>query len=47
MPTWLAIVVMAALFALYAALRPRHCDGHCPGCGTGCGHFNGEQDHGH
>lgn len=42
MPAWLGIVAVAALFVVFAALKPRHCTGHCAGCGSACDHHRGE-----
>jgi hypothetical protein len=44
MSIWVAIGLMALLFALFGILRPRHCDGECRGCGAACTRYTGEED---
>ncbi len=46
MKTLLAIGGTAALFVLYALLRPRHCAGRCAGCtGASCARFEDHDVH--
>ena len=41
----ISIGAVAALFVLYALLRPRHCGGHCAGCsGASCARHEDHHD---
>lgn len=44
MQTILAVVIAAALFALFGVIKYRGCTGHCAGCSGSCGRFQ-EDDH--
>jgi hypothetical protein len=45
MTSLLGIIICAALFALFAVVRPRGCTGHCTGCTSACERHEGEGDH--
>lgn len=39
-----AMAFMAALFALFGAIKYRGCAGHCAGCTGACGRYKGADD---